>query len=415
LPGPIEVQRWPSRKRWKRAAALRWPIGNGAVPGAVFAAAIVVLLAFADGGYTPSAWRAAILVCVAAAGLRLVLGPVGRLTRAHGLVVGGLVALAGWTALSAAWSPDPATSLLEAQRTLVYVALAAAAAVLGGSLLFGTLAGIGVVCSWALGQRFLAGPPDPPDPFEGTLLQEPLGYANGLGALAAIGLVVALTLIVREQRLRVVLVPLVAGFGVTLVLTGSRGGLAAAAIGAFVGLALAFGRARIARLALVGAGLALALALALPAGPYEDELAERGGNRPLYWHVAWEDARDAPLVGRGAGTFALSWLERRPIDDGARDAHSLYVETAGELGAVGLLLILLALAPPLAVALRGRGSPAAAAGYVTFLAHAGVDWDWELPAVTVAGLLCGISVLLSERASSAGLEHLQSEPVEGVR
>ncbi len=31
---------------------------------------------------------------------------------------------------------------------------------------------------------------------------------------------------------------------------------------------------------------------------------------------------------------------------------------------------------------------AALAGAVTFLVHAGLDWDWEMPAVTVAGLVC---------------------------
>jgi cytochrome c-type biogenesis protein CcmH/NrfG len=52
----------------------------------------------------------------------------------------------------------------------------------------------------------------------------------------------------------------------------------------------------------------------------------------------------------------------------------------------------LALASPL-LGLRStqRSSllAAAAGGYVAFLIHAAVDWDWELPAVTIAGLLCG--------------------------
>jgi hypothetical protein len=34
------------------------------------------------------------------------------------------------------------------------------------------------------------------------------------------------------------------------------------------------------------------------------------------------------------------------------------------------------------------GVPAAAGAAVAFLVHAGVDWDWELPAVVVAGLCC---------------------------
>jgi O-antigen ligase len=87
----------------------------------------------------------------------------------------------------------------------------------------------------------------------------------------------------------------------------------------------------------------------------------------------------------------------------ARDAHSLYVETLAELGPVGLALLLLALAVPL-LALRSRGDPllaAAGAGYVAFLVHAGVDWDWEQPSVTLAGLACGACVLVRARSPDA--------------
>jgi tetratricopeptide (TPR) repeat protein len=39
----------------------------------------------------------------------------------------------------------------------------------------------------------------------------------------------------------------------------------------------------------------------------------------------------------------------------------------------------------------------AAGAYVAFLVHAGVDWDWEVTAVTLAGLLCGVGLLISGR------------------
>ena len=137
----------------------------------------------------------------------------------------------------------------------------------------------------------------------------------------------------------------------------------------------------------------LALALALPAGSLADDMAARGGgNRPWYWHVAWQEASDFPVQGRGAGTFELAWLEQQPIEESVLDAHSLYLETLAELGLVGLGLLALTLAPPLVAAFRGT-SAAAVGGYVAFLFHAGVDWDWEMPAVTVAGLLCGAAIL----------------------
>src|SRR5207245_10825350 len=35
--------------------------------------------------------------------------------------------------------------------------------------------------------------------------------------------------------------------------------------------------------------------------------------------------------------------------------------------------------------------------YVAVVVHAGVDWDWELSAVTFAGLLCGMALLIAAR------------------
>jgi peptidoglycan/LPS O-acetylase OafA/YrhL len=40
---------------------------------------------------------------------------------------------------------------------------------------------------------------------------------------------------------------------------------------------------------------------------------------------------------------------------------------------------------------------AAAAGYVAFVLHAGIDWDWEMPATTLAGLFCGAALLAATR------------------
>jgi O-antigen ligase len=158
-------------------------------------------------------------------------------------------------------------------------------------------------------------------------------------------------------------------------------------------------------------GLALALALTLPAGSLADDLSSRAGNRSWYWHVAWQEVSASPVAGRGAGTFELAWLEEQPIPESILDAHSLYLETLAELGLVGLGLLALALAPPLVAALRGASggaSAAAAGGYVAFLFHAGVDWDWEMPAVTVAGLLCGAAALRDRAAARSGRDaHLR--------
>jgi len=43
----------------------------------------------------------------------------------------------------------------------------------------------------------------------------------------------------------------------------------------------------------------------------------------------------------------------------------------------------------------------AAAAYVAFLFHAGADWDWELPAVTLAALFTGVALLAAARGDGA--------------
>jgi O-Antigen ligase len=114
-------------------------------------------------------------------------------------------------------------------------------------------------------------------------------------------------------------------------------------------------------------------------------------NRYDYWKVAWHGFTRKPLTGIGTHGFQQLWLERRPIGEYAQDAHSLYIETAAELGLIGLLLLGAVIgAPAVAVARVVRTGPrgrALTAGWIAasaaFLVHAGVDWDWEMPAVTL--------------------------------
>lgn len=124
--------------------------------------------------------------------------------------------------------------------------------------------------------------------------------------------------------------------------------------------------------------------------------------RTAYWRVAWRMVERRPLTGEGAASYERWWLRDRPVASYARDAHNLYLETLAELGPVGLALLLLALATPLA-ALRNRvrhpATPAAGAAYAAFLVHAGLDWDWEVPAVTLVALAAGASLIVLSRPS----------------
>ena len=126
-------------------------------------------------------------------------------------------------------------------------------------------------------------------------------------------------------------------------------------------------------------------------------------NRQYLWRVALHEYRHHPLVGSGAGTYATYWLQHRPAPQFVVDAHELYLETAAELGVVGLVALALLLAPPLVAAVRARGSPlvpAALGAYIVFLVHATVDWDWEVPAVTVTALIAGAVLLVQARGAS---------------
>ncbi|HET8953537.1 MAG TPA: O-antigen ligase family protein, partial [Solirubrobacteraceae bacterium] len=108
-----------------------------------------------------------------------------------------------------------------------------------------------------------------------------------------------------------------------------------------------------------------------------------------HWNVALDSFRADELKGSGAGTFQNEWNRYRPAEFQVMDAHSLYIETLGEMGIVGIALLmtaLLAIALGLIWRLRGPGRPAAAAVlavFGTWALHAGVDWDWELTSVSV--------------------------------
>jgi O-Antigen ligase len=132
-----------------------------------------------------------------------------------------------------------------------------------------------------------------------------------------------------------------------------------------------------------------------------------GNGRYDLWRLAWDNARGHRLAGTGAGTYERYFLAHQPAGIGrVKDAHGLYIETLSELGVIGLVLLVVAVGVPLVAALQARGNPivpAAAGAYTAFLAHAFVDWDWEVPAVMLAGLVCAVAVLLVTR-QDAGWE-----------
>jgi hypothetical protein len=132
-------------------------------------------------------------------------------------------------------------------------------------------------------------------------------------------------------------------------------------------------------------------------------LSASAGFRSAYWSVARRMVEREPLLGEGAGSYERWWLQDRPTASDARNAHNLYLETIAELGPFGLVLLLVALVVPL-VAPHARDPVSAAAfgGYLVWLAHALLDWDWQIPAVTLVGIACGGALLVLARPAGGG-------------
>jgi len=419
--------------------------------------ALLVALALDQGGFDPSAWvwsgaLAAWAAATAAAAWREL-----SFSRSDWAWLVSACAVLAWVALSWLWSVRPEQTVLEVRRTIVYAASVLALVVLvrrgaGKHLLVLTHSAITAVVVYALA-RYLTEARSF-DTFEGTLLVQPLGYANALGALAAIGIVLGIGLTAREpvalgRAAAAATAPVLA---TALALTSSRGAAVALCVGLVATVAFADDAAPLVRAALVvvpGSVLA-AIAAAVSrlsdgnAKPYPHAAlligivtvtcaigtavaALRGSHalrphlpqrvlsaalvvgviaavvspaftepRTSLWRVAWHQFEKHVAFGSGAGTFALAWARSGLIESrgGALDAHSLYLETLAELGVVGLLLLLAFLLLPL---VHARRAPVAAGAYVVFLVHAGLDWDWEMPAVVLAGLCCGAVAVAADQ------------------
>jgi hypothetical protein len=123
-------------------------------------------------------------------------------------------------------------------------------------------------------------------------------------------------------------------------------------------------------------------------------LGSTGSNRYAYWRVAVDTWLDHPMEGAGPASFRVEWLARRPFAETVRDAHSLELETLAELGLVGLGCLAL-LFGGVASALRRLGGAAAgpAAALGVWAVHSSVDWDWEMPALTLVAIVLAGGVL----------------------
>lgn len=125
-------------------------------------------------------------------------------------------------------------------------------------------------------------------------------------------------------------------------------------------------------------------------------LSSAGSGRWQFWSAALDQWRQSPVGGDGAGSFEAWWAGHGSIALFVKDAHSLYLETLGELGVVGLALVLALVGGGIAVgALRAVNASgdtrvyaaAATAVFGAYATGAGIDWVWELTAVSVVGFV----------------------------
>jgi hypothetical protein len=130
-----------------------------------------------------------------------------------------------------------------------------------------------------------------------------------------------------------------------------------------------------------------------------------GESRYQFWSAAVRQEETKPLTGTGSGTFEYWWSRDGTSGETVHDAHSLYMQTLGELGIVGTILLgaflLTILIGGGAVVVRAGPQlrpwlAAALAGCVAFCVTASFDWMWQLPVLPVALLLLA-SVLLTAR------------------
>lgn len=280
-----------------------------------------------------------------------------------------------------------------------------------------------------------------------------LSFSRGAIAAALVGLIVLLATAPSVSQLRAIGVALAAAVVAAIVggafpavasLEGSIGRReteGAIALGILIavvfvtGLAQARicraerdGRASTGRLgiarrlpAVAASAVALGIAVLVVTGLNErggaDELSGRRGidrlgsvesRRYDYWSVAVRAFARHPLEGVGAGGFRAEWLRERPVREPVLEVHSLPLEMATELGIPGLVGLTLFVG---GVAVAGRralqGHPAVAPGAcaaaTVWFTHAAIDWDWQIPAVTLPAIvLAGALVAAAEEDAPRG-------------
>ena len=144
----------------------------------------------------------------------------------------------------------------------------------------------------------------------------------------------------------------------------------------------------------------------------------------LFWIGALQIFRDHPILGTGPNTFGAIYASyQREVNYYARDAHSLYLQTASDMGVVGVLAlaVLLGWAARAWWRMSRRASDereytlivGVGMGLFAFLIHNAVDMDWSFPAnpitaFALAGVLARVAIDQHRDGTPAALGGRQS-------
>ncbi|MEA2222977.1 MAG: hypothetical protein QOH83_1353 [Solirubrobacteraceae bacterium] len=126
-------------------------------------------------------------------------------------------------------------------------------------------------------------------------------------------------------------------------------------------------------------------------------VSSNSGNRWVWWKEAAGAWWDKPVQGWGAGSFPVTHKMYRRVELSVVQPHNMPLQFLAETGIVGMLLVSGAIGFLLICALdrmrsmaKGRERDMAVAlfaGAVAWLVHGIVDWDWDIPGVTVPALM----------------------------
>ncbi len=126
-------------------------------------------------------------------------------------------------------------------------------------------------------------------------------------------------------------------------------------------------------------------------------ISSNSGNRWVWWEEAAGGWWAKPLGGWGAGSFPVTHKLYRQVELGVAQPHNVPLQFLVETGLVGAILAMTGVGLLLWAALArvrsmapGREREIAVAlfaGAVAWLVHGLVDWDWDIPGVTIPALI----------------------------